>query len=389
MTQAPAPSTRLITPFNVVAAMILAVGIPLAAIRFFQGLAAVGATSHTQPWGILIGFNVMCGVALSAGGFVTGTAVHIFGMKEYQPVVRPAILTGFLGYFFVVVALVFDLGQPWRLPYPMVVSFGVTSVLFLVAWHVALYLSTQFVEFSPAVFEWLGWKTWRKVAVSITVGATIFGVVLSTLHQSALGALFLIIPTKIHPLWYSPFIPLFFFVSAIAGGICMVIIEGTLSRRVYSHQVDIKPEQFDRITLGLGKAAGITMVVYFAIKVVGIAHSHTWHFVATPWGHWFLVELVGFVMLPGLLFAVGYRESRPGMIRWAAVITVAGVVLNRLNTSIIAFNWKLPSEDRFQLHWMELWVSLTIVTTAILVYRWIVNRMPVLYEHPAYKGMSH
>jgi Ni/Fe-hydrogenase subunit HybB-like protein len=377
---------RLLTPFNVVAAIMLAVGIPLAILRFTKGLAATTNLDHVNPWGFWIGFDVLSGVALAAGGYVTASAVYLFGMKEYKPVVRPAVLTGFLGYFFVVVGLCFDLGRPWRLPYPMVVSYGVTSVLFLVGWHVALYLTTQFVEFSPAVLEWLGAKRWRKIAVSMTLGATIFGVILSTLHQSALGALYLMAPTKLHPLWYSPFIPLFFFSSSIVAGLSMVIFEGTLSHRVFSDQVEISHEQFDRITLGLAKGAAVALACYFCIKLIGVAQADHWDLLVTPLGVWFLVEMLVFVLLPCTLYAVAVRESRPTLARWTALLTVVGIVVNRLNVSVIAFNWQLPAEQRYVPSWMEFWISAMLVTTLILIFRWIVLRMPVLREHPDFRG---
>jgi Ni/Fe-hydrogenase subunit HybB-like protein len=377
---------RLLTPFNVVAAIILAVGIPLTILRFTKGLAATTNLDHINPWGFWIGFDVLSGVALAAGGYVTASAVYIFGLKEYKPVVRPAVLTGFLGYFFVVVGLCFDLGRPWRLPYPMAVSYGVTSVLFLVGWHVALYLTTQLVEFSPAIFEWLGAKRWRRISVSMTVGATIFGVILSTLHQSALGALFLMAPTKLHPLWYSPFIPLFFFVSSIVAGLSMVIFEGTLSHRAFADQVEISHEHFDRITLGLGKGAAVALATYFCIKIIGVAHGDHWNLLGTPLGQWFLLEILGFVLLPCVLFAVGVRERKPTMVRWTAFLTVIGIVFNRMNVAVIAFNWQLPAEQRYVPSWMELWISVTLVTTLVLVFRWFVERMPVLREHPDFKG---
>jgi Ni/Fe-hydrogenase subunit HybB-like protein len=386
MNQAPAPKSSLLTPFNVVAAIILGVGIPLTVLRFTKGLASATNLTHVNPWGFWIGFDVLTGVALAAGGYVTAAAVYLFGLKEYKPVVRPAVLTGFLGYFFVVVGLCFDLGRPWRLPYPIFVSFGVTSVLFLVGWHVALYLTTQLVEFSPAIFEWLNWKRWRKIAVAATLGATIFGVILSTLHQSALGALYLLAPTKLHPLWYSPFIPLFFFVSSIVAGLSMVIFEGTLSHKVFSDRVEISHQQFDRITLGLGKGACVALATYFCIKVIGVAHGNHWALLGTPLGYWFLVEMLVFIALPCVLYAIAVREKKPALVRWTSLLTVVGIVVNRLNVSLIAFNWNLPAEQRYLPSWMELWISLTLVTTLILIFRWIVNRMPVLNRHPDFKG---
>jgi len=248
------------TPFNIIASLIILAGVIIGVIRFSQGLASTTNLSDEYPWGLWIGFDLLCGVALAAGGFMIASAVHIFGLKEFRPVLRPAILTGFLGYFFVVIALIFDLGQPWRLPYPMVLSYGVASIMFLVGWHVVLYLTVQFLEFSPAIFEWLNLTKFRKSIKKIMVGICIAGVILSILHQSALGGLFLLAPLKVHPLWYSSFIPIFFFVSAMVGGLCMVIIEGMLSHRAFGHQIKGNHKNFDNITIGLGKASSIILV---------------------------------------------------------------------------------------------------------------------------------
>ena len=387
MNQSSAATRRLFSPFNVIAGIILAGGAAIALLRFTKGLGAATNLTDAVPWGLWIGFDVMTGVALAAGGFVTSSAVYLFGMKEYKPVVRPAILTGFLGYSLVVVGLIVDLGRPWRLPYPFVVRAGPTSALFEIALCVMLYLFTLFVEFTPAAFEWLGWKNWRKVVGSMTIALTIFGLLLSTLHQSSLGAMYLVTPTKLHPLWYSPYIPVHFFVSAVVAGISMVIFEGMLSHRIFRDQVEISHEEFDSITIGLGKAASVALAVYLSIKVMGIVLENEWHYLATPMGGWYLVELLGFVVLPCFLFLMGYREKKPRLIQVTALVTVIGVVLNRLNISIIAFNWQLPAELRYVPHWMEIWLTVSIVTAGLVLFRWIVNHMPILYEHPQYKGM--
>ena len=374
----------LVTPFNIVAAIIFCVGIPIAIYRFLiGGLEATTNLTNDYPWGLWIGFDVLVGVALAAGGFVLGSAVHLFGMRQYYPLVRQAILTGCLGNFFVVVGLCFDLGRPWRLPYPMAVSFGVTSVMFLVGWHVATYLTVQFLEFCPAIFEWLDWKKLRKWAVWLTIGATVFGVILSTLHQSALGALFLLAKGKVHPLWYSPFIPIFFFTSAVIGGVTMVIFESMLSHRIFHSQVaDHDPAEMDRLVIGLGKAASILLFTYFCLKVIGVAHGQHWDLLPTSYGCWFLFEMFGFVLLPCFLFAIGVRNQSAGLVRFTAVLTVLGIVLNRLNVSVITFQWNLP--DRYFPHWMEFVVTIMVVTMGLITFRWIVNRMPVLYDHPDY-----
>ncbi len=387
MSEEVVPEKKWLTPFNVFAAVVFAVGLPLVYLRWFHGIGSVTHLTNAVPWGFWIGFDVMAGVALAAGGYVMATAVHLFGMKEYEPVVRPAILTGFLGYVLVIIGVGFDLGRPWNAPF-MFLQPGLASILFLVGLHVGLYCTTQFVEISPALFEWLNWKKWRKIAVSVTLGATIFGVVLSTLHQSALGAMLLITPTKLHPLWYSPFIGLFFFVSSIAAGLAMVTFEGMLSHRYLGYRVGISQEQLDNLTLGLGKATAITLGVYFAIKLCGVAHGNTWHYLGTPMGLWFLVEMLGFVLLPCTLDMVAYRERKPALVRFAAFVTVLGIILNRLNVSVIAFNWQLSPENRYYPAWTEFWISLMFVTAGIVIYRWIVTRMPILDNHPGY-GSIH
>ena len=320
-TPAGSSGSRLMTPFNVISGLILAGGAIILGVRFTQGLAATTNLTHTYPWGLWIGFDVMSGVALAAGGFVTSSAVYLFGMKEYKPIVRPALLTGFLGYFLVVLGLLADLGRPWRLPYPFIKQPGPTSPLFEVALCVALYLTVLFIESTPPALEWLGLKKLRRLVGSMTIGLTIFGLILSTMHQSTLGAMYMVMPTKLHPLWYSTYIPVYFFVSAVAAGLAMVIVEGMFSHRAFHHQVELSAERFENINLGLAKGAAVTLAVYFAIKVIGLTIEDEWHLLGTGWGAWFLFELLGFVALPCLLFTVAYRERRLTLARVAAIVT--------------------------------------------------------------------
>jgi Ni/Fe-hydrogenase subunit HybB-like protein len=384
--QTAAARSNLFTPFNMVAGVIVIVGIILTVLRFTGGLAATTNLSDYNPWGIWIGFDLLVGVALAAGGYVTSAAVYIFGMKKYHAAVRPAILTGFLGYALVVLALHYDVGQPWRLPFPFLVSRGTTSLLFEVAACVALYLTVLFIEFSPAAMEWLGLKKLRSIVVKLTMLLTIFGVILSTLHQSSLGALFLIAPSKLHPLWYSPYIPIYFFITSIIAGLSMVIFEGMLSHRYFKDKMDQHHlAAKDDLALGFGKAAAWVLAGYFVIKVVGIAADNNWHYLATGYGVWYLVELLGFVALPAFLYAVGVRDKNPKLVRWTSVLAVLGIVVNRFNICLIAFNWHLPSSERYFPNWMEIAISIFIVTIGLLLFRFIATRMPIFYEHPDYE----
>lgn len=373
----------LFTPFNAITAVLIIPGLYLIATRFLFGLAAVTSASDDQPWGVFLSLGLFAGVPWSATGFVLGTAVYVFGMRDYHPVVKNAILIGFLGYLFAVVFLMIDLGRPWRIYYPMVVSFGPASVMFLVAWHVALYLSVQLLEFSPSVFEWLGTKGLRKWAKSMTIGLTILGIILSTLHQSALGAMFLLTPGKLHPLWYTPFLPWLFLVSAIATGISAVIVVTALNMRFLKQRADSHYlASADRITLGLGQAAALVLASYFALKVIALAHGDHWGLLNTPYGYWYGVEMIGFVLTPCILFVAAGKAKNVGLVRFTALLTVIGVIINRLNVSLVAFNWNLPGREL--LNPAEAIIVVSVLTIEVLVYRWVVNRMPVLGAHPDY-----
>jgi len=377
----------LMTPFNLVAAAILSVGLPLIAIRFIQGLASVTDASNDYPWGILLGWGLFSGVPLSATGFVMATAYYIFGFKRYHSLVRLGVLTGFLGYLFAVIYLLTDLGRPWRIYFPMAVGFGTASVLFLVAWHVATYLTVQLVEFSPAILEWLKARRVRKWATMITIGMTIAGIILSTLHQSALGAMFLLAPGKMHPLWYSQYLPVFFLSSSIYAALAMVIVVSTLSARFLKDKTDHSfLSSLDPLTIGLGKGAAVGIYVYFALKLIGVAHDDHWDLLNTPYGLWFLVEMLCFVLLPGLIFSLGVKKQSAGIVRLGAFSAVLGIIVNRINVSTIALNWQLPNHFHHIIPpWGEATIVLTIFTLHVLVFRWILNRMPVLREHPDYK----
>lgn len=377
----------LINPFNMVAGLIVLAGMFLIFMRFAFGLGSITDSSNTQPWGLLLGVGLFTGVPFSAAGFVLGTAVYIFGLKKYKPVLTNAILLGFLGYLFAVIFLMIDLGRPWRIYYPMMISFGPASVMFLVAWHVALYLSVQALEFSPSAFEWLGIRPLRKLVIGMTLGLTIAGIMLSTLHQSALGAMFLLAPGKVHPLWYSSYMPWLFFVSALAAGLVYVVLVGKLTQLFMKNRADSNYlSNLDDITLGIGKASALILFTYVGLRLTSITYENSWGYLNTPYGHWFLLEFILFAIAPMLLFYAVQRKN-VGLVQVGALITMVAVILNRLNTVYIAFNWNFPVRELF--YWKEVIVVVSVLTMEVLVYRWIVNRMPVLRQHPDYMGDEH
>lgn len=380
------PKGKIFTTFNVISFPIIVLGAALILFRLAKGLGAVTNLSQEFPWGIWIGFDVMVGVAFAGGAYILTFVVYILRSEKYHPVVRATVLNGFLAYVFYAGAIFLDLGRWWNIINPIFGNkFGVNSVLFLVSWHFLLYMISLFIEFSPTVAEWLGFKRIRKILASLTVGAVIFGIALSTLHQSGLGALFLMAKDKIHPLWYTEFIPVLFFLSSVFAGLSMVIFEGTISHKVFAYQIDHDGhESFDRILIGLGKGCAGALFVYFFMKILILIHGKQWLLLTTPMGTWYLIELIGFVLLPCILFLHAVRYQNVTVIRMAAILSMLGIIINRLNYSVIAYKWYVPLSQRYIPSWMEIVITLAILFTEVWVFRWIVNRMPVLRESPAW-----
>jgi Ni/Fe-hydrogenase subunit HybB-like protein len=348
--------------------------------RFVHGLGAVSNLSDTAPWGLWIGFDVMGGVALAAGGFVVAAAVYIFGLEAYRPFVRPAILTAFLGYVAVAVGLLYDLGLPWHIWHPMV-YWQYHSVLFEVAACVMLYLTVLALEFAPVVLEhprldrpWL--RRLLHGLRRVTIPLVIAGITLSTLHQSSLGSLFLITPYRLHPLWYSPIMYVLFLLSAVGLGLMTVVLESVLAAVFLNHHVH------QARLAGLGKAGAAVLLGYVALRVgdlavrgvFGAAFGTSWH------TNLFVLELLVSAVAPAALLLIPRVRRSLGGMALCAALTVAGMVGYRLNVSIVAF--ARPERFGYFPSWMEFAVSLGIVAGAALVFIFFVERFRVYEEGP-------
>jgi Ni/Fe-hydrogenase subunit HybB-like protein len=262
-------------------------------------------------------------------------------------------------------------------------SFGTSSVLFLVAWHFLLYMIAELIEFSPAIAEWLGAKRIRKILSGMTIAAVIFGITLSCLHQSGLGALYLMAQEKIHPLWYSGFIPILFLISSIFAGLSMVIFEGSISKKVFFNQISEENHKaHDSILHGLSRICAGAMFAYLFLQIMVFIHGKRWEYINTPMGYWYLLEIFGFVILPMLLFYYSYRQRNIFTIKLAAILTMIGIIINRLNVTVIGFNWDIT--PHYYPSWMEIVVTLAVIFTEIWIFRWVINRMPVLRDSPSW-----
>jgi len=378
------PKGKIVTPFNIIAAITIFAAIIILVIRFTNGLGSVVHASQERPWGFWINFNVITGVAFAGGAFVVTFMVYIMGMEKYRPIVRATILYALLAYMFYAGALLLDLGRPWKVINPIIGnSFGLSSVLFLVAWHFILYMGSLFIEFSPTITEWATLKRPRKFVASLTLAVVIFGIALSTLHQSGLGALFLMAKPKIHPLWYSEFIPILFFISSIFAGLSLVIILETIGRRVFKKEMSATHKNsHSNIMIGLARICSITMFVYLFMVILVFLHNKGLNYINSPWGYWYLVEVIGFVLIPCLIFLFGFKRLNLNLVRIAAGISIIGIILNRLNISTFTYQW-YENTIHFPT-WMEIVVSAAVIFVQILVFRWIVRRMPVYNEPPGW-----
>ena len=385
------PTGKLITPFNVISAPLIILGALLIIYRLVKGMGAVTNLSQEFPWGIWIGFDVMVGVAFAGGAYVLTFVVYILRSDKYHSIIRATVLNGLLAYIFYAGAIFLDLGRWWNITNPLWGNkFGANSVLFLIAWHFLLYMLAEFVEFSPAIAEWLGLRKLRKILGSLTVGAVVVGIALSTLHQAGLGALFMMAKGKVHPLWYTEFIPVLFFVSSIFAGLSMVIFEGTISHRVFSDKISHEDHKsYDDMLIGLSQGCAVSMFVYFFAQFLIFIHGWHWSLLNTPMGYWYLTEMVGLVAIPCFMFFQGARYRNLLLIRTAAILAMIGIIINRLNISIIAFKWWIPFSERYYPSWMEIVITLAIILTEVWVFRWIATRMPVFGKPPAWAEEKH
>jgi len=339
--------------------------------RLFAGLGATTNLSDAYPWGLWISFDVLTGVALAAGGFTISAAIYVFNLKKFQPLLRPAKLSAFVGYMIFIVGLFFDLGQPWRIWHPMVM-WNPHSVLFEVSWCVMLYTTVLAIDvFIWALERWQKYE-WVNFFRSIYVFLIVIGIILSTLHQSSLGALFLLLPEKMSTLWATPAIGPLFFTSAIIAGMSMVILESILSARVYGKKVEMD------ILASLAKGLGIALLVYFAMKVTDL-YARGVSVWSLDWAHvLFYIELFVCVALPALLlYWPEVRTSRQGLL-WSSGLAAFGVVLNRFNVSLTSYGgyrdfWYFPSV-------IEIILTVGLVAGAVLIFDFGMRYLPVYSE---------
>ncbi len=344
--------------------------------RFLFGLGATTNLTDTTPWGFWIGFDVMAGVALAGGGFVITAIFYMFRREGFHDLVKPAVLTAFLGYLAVMVGLMFDLGLPWNI-WHMMIYWNPHSPLFEVGWCVMLYSTVLLLEFSPVPLEEASrYAKIRTTLMRFRFPLVLLGIMLSTLHQSSLGSLFLIMPHRLPELWYSAWLPVQFLISAVALGLMMVSLESIVSHWLYRRPTARGP------VAGLAKAAAWVLLIYLSVKLVDIAVSGEFGLMFD--GSWqsnlFLAEILISAVIPISMFVIPrVRHSIPGQAIGSALV-VFGIVFNRVNVGGIAQigvtgSTYLPS-------WMELAVSFGVVSAAGLVFLFAIEHFHIWDHRP-------
>lgn len=349
---------------------LLALGAYSVGVRLFLGLGAATNLSDAFPWGLWIGFDVLCGVGLAAGGFTVCAVVYIFNLERFHAIARPAILTAFLGYGLVAVAITLDIGRPWRIWHPLR-FWNHSSVMFEVAWCVTLYLTVLALEFSPVVFERLKWNWALKLHRVVAIPLVIAGVLLSTLHQSSLGSLYLIVPTKLHPLWYTPMLPWLFYFSAVGIGMAMVIVESTLSKRAFGKELEM--DLLDT----LGKAVVVVMGCYGLFRMWDLNYRGNIQWLMDPSQETilFYLEMALMVVAPVALLSWRKVRAKPALLFTGALCAVLGFVLNRLNVAITGM--QRGSGVNYFPTWMEWSLTLSLVAAGFTIFALAVKYLPV------------
>ena len=360
--------------------LLMAGGLYATYVRVVHGLGGATHLSDQFPWGLWIGFDVLCGVGLAAGGFTLAATVHIFNIERYKPILRATILTAFLGYVLVIVALLFDLGRPYRIWHPLVM-WNPRSVMFEVAWCVMLYTTVLALEFAPTVFERFGWHRPLRWARAVSIPLVIAGVILSTLHQSSLGSLYLIIPSKLDPLWYTPLLPLFFFISAICVGFAMTIFESWHSSRAFGRQLEAP------LLASMGRVLAVLLAFYLTMRFLDLLRraALSYIFQGRTESYLFGLEIVLMLVPMVLLFRRSVR-ARAEALYGCAVLVIFGFVANRLNVSVTGM--ETGSGTHYVPKWTEIVITLWIISLGFAIFRFAAKLLPVFGEEPPAAGES-
>lgn len=350
--------------------------------RFVFGLGSVTNLSDEWPWGLWIGFDLLCGIALAGGGFSTALIVHVLHKDKYLPIVRAALLTSLLGYIIAMVSLFLDIGRWFNFWRPFF-YWGYHSVLFEVFWCISLYTTVQVLEFGEIFFEKFRVPALQKILHKILPFMLILGIVLPSLHQSSLGSLYIVAIDRLYPLWWSMLIPFFFVWSAFFLGPAMITVEGTLAARAYGREPETP------IFSSLTKVTLVMLIIYLIVKVVDLVYRGvlSMAFNGSLESNMFLIEMIVFIILPIIMYASPSIRNKQNGVLIASILVVVGVVFNRMNVVFTGMA-KAMGGSYFPSIW-EWALTIGMWSALILVYCFIVENFPILAKEEHAHGSSH
>jgi Ni/Fe-hydrogenase subunit HybB-like protein len=342
-------------------------------VRFVFGLGVTTNLNDTFPWGLWISFDVVTAVPLAAGAFTLGAIVHCFHIKKLEPLVRPAIVTGFLGYSLVCVGLLLDLGQPQRGWHTMV-YWNPHSPMFEVSMCIMAYTTVLFLEFLSPVCEKFGYHVPLRLLRTVEMPLVVAAASISTLHQSSLGTFFLIAVDKLHPLWYNPLLPLLFWLSAMCAGISIIIVEATMS-----HKWMGQPDESELLET-LATILPYVLTLYLTVRVFSLLALSEGPFFDRPvLVVLFAIELLAGVIAP-IVMLMNYSVREHNRLRsTAAWLVIAGVILNRFNVSMFGM---MQKGTMYYPSFIESVVTIGIIAAHILFFVLIAKYFPIFEHHP-------
>jgi len=371
----------MLSPGVMILVALAGVGILISFVRMVVGIGPVSNLNDAYPWGFWISFDIYTGVALGAGAFIMAAVVYIFDLKKFMPLVRPSLLTGFLGYAMEAVALLVDLGRPENI-WHLIVYQNYTSFLFVVGVCVMVYLAVLLLEFLPVIFE--GSKLVGVVHFFhkwLILPLVIVGVVLSIVHQSSLGALTIIMPSKLHPLWWTPFIPILFLVSAVVGGFGMVIVESEISARAFKRGIEVNLLKVVASWIPYG--SGLYLLLRFGQLTVEGKLGYL--FTSGYYSLLFWTEIMLIAIIPIVLFSQKKVRESPNGLLYGSLSVVLGVVLNRFDVSWIALGGRIFDTTGYVPSISEVLVSFGLVAASVLVFRYIALHFPLFVDEEEFE----
>ena len=373
-----------ITPFRILLIIFVLIAAAASLYRFVYGLGAVTNLSDEWPWGLWIGFDLLCGIALAGGGFSTALIVHVLHKDKYLPIARAALLTSLIGYIIAMVSLFLDIGRWFNFWRPFF-YWGYHSVLFEVFWCISLYTTIQVLEFGDIFFEKVKCAPLKKILGYAMTPMLILGIVLPSLHQSSLGSLYIVAVDRLYPLWWSMLIPFFFVWSAFFLGPAMVTVEGTLAARAYKRE----PEM--HIFESLTKVTLVMMIIYLIVKIVDLVYRGVFSmaFNGSFESNMFLIEMIVFVVVPIIMYSITSIRTKLWGVLTASILVVAGVIFNRMNVVFTGMSSAMGGHY-FPSVW-EWLITIGMWSFLVLFYCFVVENFPIMAkeEHAHGTGASY